>query len=148
MHWAQYIPPVGIPMIAAIAAWIAFRQSQIARNKLKLDLFERRMEVYTAVREALGRIARQGNLAQDEQIQFLQGTRTAKWIFGPEVAKYLDETLWHKIANLELHNTMSKDSADPERLQHIQARAETMKWMMKQYEEFDALVSKYLSLRH
>ena len=52
MHWTEYISPIGIPIIAAIAAWIAFRQFQIARNKLKLDLFDKRMEVYTAVRES------------------------------------------------------------------------------------------------
>lgn len=148
MHWTQYISPIGIPFIATIAAWIAFRQSQIARNKLKLDLFDRRMEVYTAVREALGSITRQGNLTQEQQLQYLQGTRAARWLFGPDVFKYLDETLWHKIVNLELHNTMSKDSSEPERIKHVHARAETMTWMVAQYKDFDALVAKYLSLRH
>lgn len=85
MHWTQYIPLIGIPIIATIAAWIAFRQSQIARNKLKLDLFDRRMEVYTAVREALGSITMKGKLTQEQQILYLQGTRAAQWLFGPEV---------------------------------------------------------------
>lgn len=139
---------IGIPIIAAIAAWIAFRQFQIARNKLKLELFDKRMEVYIAVREALGSIARQGNLTQEQQFQYLQGTRTARWLFGPEVSHYLNETLWHKIVDLDLHNTMSKDSAEPERTKHIQERTETFKWMIKQYKEFDALVAKYLTLKH
>lgn len=148
MHWTQYISAIGIPIIAAIAAWIAFRQFQIARNRLKLDLFDKRMEVYEAVREALGNISRQGNLTQEQQIEYLQGTRTARWLFGPEVYHYLDETLWHKIVDLELHNTMSKGSAGPERSRHIQERADTLKWMITQYKEFDALVANYLTLKH
>lgn len=148
MHWTQYISAVGIPVIAAIAAWIAFRQSQIARNKLKLDLFEKRMEVYGAVRKALTEISRQGKLTIEQQTQYLQETRSARWLFGSEVFSYLDTTLWHKIVDLELHNTMSKDSETPERSKHIQERAETMKWMIRQYKEFDALVENYLTLKH
>lgn len=148
MHWTQYVSPIGIPIIAAIAAWIAFRQFQIARNKLKFDLFDKRMEVYNAVREALGNITRQGNLTQEQQLQYLQGTRTARWLFGKEVYTYLDETLWRKITDLELHNTLSKDSSDPERIKHVQARAEAFKWIVAQYKDFDALAAKYLALRH
>ncbi len=132
-----------------LAALIAFRQFQIARNKLKLDLFDKRMEVYSAVREALGNIARQGNLTPEQEIQYSQGTRSARWLFGPEVSNYLDKSLWHKITDLELHNTMSKDSESPEqRVRHIQERAEIMKWMFKQFKEFDALVEDYLTLKH
>ncbi|GAB3033886.1 hypothetical protein GCM10027285_15710 [Oleiagrimonas citrea] len=148
MCWTEYISAIGIPIIAAIAAWIAFRQSQIARNKLKLDLFDKRMEVYSAVREALGCITRQGNLTQEQQLQYLQGTRTARWVFGIEVAHYLDEALWHKIVDLELHNTMSKEPSGPERTKHIQKRAEVFKWLVQQYKDFDALVAEYLELRH
>lgn len=147
MHWTQYVTAIGIPIIAATAAWIAFRQFQIARNRLKLDLFDKRIEVYEAVREALSSISRQGNLTQEQQIQYLQGTRTARWLFGPEVFQYLDETLWHKIVELEYYNTMSRDSEGGARSQHIQAKTETFKWMISQYKEFDALVAEYLSLQ-
>lgn len=148
VHWTQYISAIGIPIIAALAAWIAFRQFQIARNKLKLELFDKRMEVYSAAREALSNIARQGDLTTEQQIQYLQGTGSARWLFGHEVSNYLDTTLWHKIVDLELHNTMSKDSEDPERSKHILERAETMKWMIRQHKEFDALVESYLTLKH
>ena len=148
MHWTQYISAVGIPVIAVTAAWIAFRQSQTARDKLKFDLFEKRMEVYVAVRKALTQISQQGNLTLEQQVQYIQGTRSARWLFGPEVFNYLDTTLWHKIVDLELHNTMSKDSETPERSKHIQERAETMKWMIRQNKEFDALVENYLTLKH
>ena len=148
MHWTEYVSSIGVMIIAAIAALIAFRQSQIARNKLKLDLFDKRMEVYSAVREALGCITRQGNLTQEQQLEYLQGIRTARWLFGQEIFTYLDETLWRKIVDLEFQGKMSEGSADPERVKHIQARTETFKWLVSQYKEFDALVAKYLTLRH
>ena len=42
-------------VIGLIAAGIAYRQSQIAHAKLKLDLFERRYELYALLRDYLSR---------------------------------------------------------------------------------------------
>jgi hypothetical protein len=149
VYWTSYVTAILVPVIAGIAAWIAFRQSQIARNRLKLDLFDKRMAVYQAVREALGTAATQGNLTLEQQIKYLQGTRTAQWLFGPKVSAYLDETLWHKIVDLELHNTMSKGPPESaERVQHIHAKADTLLWLVAQYKAFDALVAEHLTLRH
>lgn len=53
-HWTAYVTAVVVPVIALIAAWIAFRQWQIARNKLKLDLYDKRMAVCEVVRKTLG----------------------------------------------------------------------------------------------
>lgn len=84
MHWTQYISAIGIPIIAMLAALIAFRQFQIARNKLKLDLFDKRMEVYSAVREALGNIARQGNLTPEQEIQYCKVRAALVGYLGPK----------------------------------------------------------------
>jgi hypothetical protein len=106
------------------------------------------MAVYEVVRDALGTIARQGKLTQEEQIRYVVGTRSAQWLFGPEVFKYLDETLWHKIADLDLHNSMLESPPGDEHTRHILARAETRKWFVRQYTEFDKLCAVYLSLKH
>lgn len=148
MHWIEYISPIGVPIIAGIAAWIAFRQFQTAQNRLKFDLFDKRMEVYNTVREALGNITRQGSLTLEQQLRYLQGTRTARWLFGSDVFTYLDETLWHKIVDLELYIELSKDASEPERVKHVHARSDTFKWMMSQQKYFDTLIAKYLELKH
>jgi len=137
-----------VPVVALIGAWIAFRQSETARNKLKLDLFDKRMAVYQSARKAIGTAATHGNLSQEQQIEYLQGVSPAQWLFGPEVFEYLNKTLWHKIVDLELHNSMSKGPDSAERTHHIHARADTLKWLVAQYSDFDALVGQYLSLSH
>lgn len=147
-HWTAYLTAIVLPVIALIAAWIAFRQSQIARNKLKLDLFDKRMAVYESVRKALGAAASRGKLTQDEEINYLTGISPAQWLFGEEVSKYLHETLWHKIVDLGLHNSMSDSSDRNERTTHIRAKAETVKWLVAQYREFDKVCTSYLALKH
>jgi len=43
---------------------------------------------------------------------------------------------------------MSKGPDSAERTHHIHARADTLKWLVAQYSDFDALVGQYLSLSH
>ncbi len=106
------------------------------------------MTVYETVRRTLGAAARSGKLTHEEEIEYLVGTRSAHWLFGPEVFKYLDETLWHKIVDLGTHNAMSDGPAGEERTKHIYAAADTLKWLMAQYKEFDKMCEEYLALGH
>lgn len=147
-HWTAYVSAVVIPIIALIGAWIAFRQSQIARNKLKLDLFEKRLAVYQVVREALGGVAAKGRLTQEQEFQYLVGIRSARWLFGSEVFDYLDKTLWHEIVEIGLHQTMMDSPQSEERNKHIVAHREAMQWFLDQYKVLDGLCDKYLSLSH
>lgn len=147
-HWTAYLAAGLTPVIAIIAAWIAFRQSQIARNKLKLDLFERRMAIYESVRKALGVVVGHGKLSQEEQINYMVGTRPARWLFGPEVFRYLDVDLWGKLCDLEMHNSMMDGAPHGERVTHIKARTEVVQWLLKQHAELDRLCAPYLTLQH
>lgn len=147
-HWTGYATAIAVPIIALIGAWIAFRQSQIARNKLKLDLYDRRFKVYEAVQQTLGVITTQGKLGLGDEVMYLTGIQSAKWLFGPEVATYLDKELWHKIVDFGLHSTMSEGPPSEERNEHVRARAETMKWLIAQHKELDRLCAPYLKLEH
>lgn len=133
--------------IATKQAESADRQAETARNKLKLDLYDKRMEVCHTVRDALGAAVR-GEVTRDEELAFLSGVRNAKWLFGHEVAAYLEDTLWGKVIDLGLHNAMSGSPYEPERSTHIEKRAETMKWLMHQHEAFDAMVGPFMTLAH
>ena len=148
-HWTAYLSALLVPVIAVFGAWIAYRQWRTAQNKLKLDLFDKRMAVYDAVREVLGFIASHGKITPGEQLKYMSGIRSAKWLFNQDVAEYLEKTLWGKIVDFELHETMSSGrSNNPERIKHVHARAETFRWLVKQYEVLDKKCSPFLSLRH
>ncbi len=148
-HWTAYVSAFAIPLIAAIAATIAYQQWRTARNKLKLDLFERRMEIYEAARELLGNVARTGNTTLEKQFEFLSKTRSAKWLFGPEVVEYFDH-LWERTIDLEMHQSIVSKSErnDPERAMHIKLKSEALKHLMAQYKVLDQKCAPYLELRH
>jgi len=150
VHWTAYVTAFTVPMLAAIGALIAYRQWRTAQNKLKLDLFDKRMLVYQAARDALGHITSHAELGHEQQIKYLSGIQTAKWLFGPEVNAYLSETLWGKMIDLELHRSMvyGVSTDHPERNQHVQLKAETLNWLIAQHSALDNMCSKYMVLGH
>lgn len=150
VHWTAYATALTVPVLAFVGATIAYRQWRTAQNKLKLDLFDKRMRVYQAARDALGHIASHGKLGNEQQIAYLSGIQEAKWLFGPEVHTYLSETLWHKFVELELHQTMVYDAPTdhPDRSKHIQLKADALRWLIAQYLALDEKCANYMILGH
>lgn len=138
-HWTAYVTACAVPLIGIFGVWIAYTQSKIARNKLKLDLFDRRMAVYEAADNTLREIYRHGKLSSEKQLEYVLNTKTARWLFPPHAAEYFDKTLWENINTLEMYNVelgedwLSSDS--DERRELIKSRVELNKWFFKQATE-------------
>lgn len=149
-HWTAYVTALSLPLVAAFGALIAYRQWRTAQNKLKLDLFERRMSVYQSARDMIGFIASRGKITPEEQFKYLAGIQTARWLFGPDVTEYLETELWHKVVNLELTQNMMSHAGggDPDRSKYIKDNAETLKWLVNQYKVLDTKCATYMVLRH
>lgn len=147
VHWTAYVSAISLPIIGSVAALIAYRQSQIAGNKLKFELFERRNAVYEVMREAIRKSAN-GKLSSEDEFNFLSGISPAKWLFEAEVYEYVDKTLWPKLVDAGLQHTMIADDVAEGRIKAIKAHAETVKWLIRQLDEVDRLFKPYLQLKH
>ena len=167
--YTQLGPPIATILIAGFAAWIAYRQYKISRQqadiserqaqtslnqaavaqkKLKLDLFERRMEIYRSVRETIGTIARKGTITNQDMLDYLTGVQSAKWLFGNDVSEYLENDFWSFLVDLQLHDSMSHSSYEKERTDAIFGKSKTMRKLVAQYKVLDDLMRPYLALEH
>jgi hypothetical protein len=91
-NWPGYLAVA----IAALVALVEVRQYLVAREKLKLDLFEKRFAVFEAAQKFLETVVRDPPVGWDEQQEFLRGTQVAAFLFGPKVVEYLDGQLNQK----------------------------------------------------
>lgn len=87
MQWAQAIALIIIPLVGA---WIAFRQAQLARAKLKFDLYDRRFKVFEAARQFLIDVVQSDHVDAGRVIKFNVDTADAVFLFKREVEAYLD----------------------------------------------------------
>lgn len=148
-HWITYISALLVPVIALLTLLIAYRQWRTAQNKLKLDLFEKRLAIYNAATAFIRNVMTSGN-ATDEQLRnLILGTKEAKWLLSTEIATYLDEELFTKGSDLRcLYDELEGVPVSEERTNNVHEQRKIKEWLESQYKILDEKFSKYLALRH
>ena len=148
-HWTAYLSALLAPVVAVLGSLIAYRQWRLAQNKLKLDLFDRRLKVYEAATGLLYSVMTSGRAKDEELFKYMVATREAKWLLSPEIAEYLDKKLYHKAIDLQ---TLAAELEDVPvgdvRTQNVHAQADVKKWLMAQYSVLDAQFAPFLQLGH
>ncbi|HZP65902.1 MAG TPA: hypothetical protein VFB32_06295 [Rudaea sp.] len=141
--------------IGALGIWIAVRQVRIAQqqartaaNKLKLDLFDRRIAIYDAAHAFVVEVMRTGTSDLQQQRKFYSSTRGATWLFDPAVTEYLDKTLWEKATRLEALVETMNVADDEQRAENIRQQTEIKLWFAEQLGELERRFSPFLKLSH
>ena len=78
-------------LVAVVVAIIAFLQWVTARQKVVLDLFDKRFAVYEELREVVGRHVSRGAASIEDMGKFTRAAGRAQFLFGPEVTTFLEE---------------------------------------------------------
>lgn len=97
------------PFIAVTGLWIAYHQWQTNRDKLKLDLFERRLVVYDAAKAYLHYIIQNRDADVEAGRKFLYGIALSHYIFNDKgkVDFYLREQIYANSNRLvEMNNAL------------------------------------------
>jgi hypothetical protein len=94
-------------VIAAIAVYIAIQQWKASERRLVLDRYDRRFRIYQRVIEFIGLACRDFRPPFSEIQQFYRDTMDADFLFGPEIAAYLDEVRKHAVESESAHSQYS-----------------------------------------
>lgn len=148
-HLTACISAFTVPIIALLGALIAFLQWNTNRNKLKLDLFERRYEVYYAVYRFLSSMSSSGGVTDLQLNEFLRDTRQAKWLFSDSLATYLEHEIYHLAVDLQMYQTQLEGlPVGEKRSSIVLAKGNIQKQLLEIYKPLDEQFEKYLSLKH
>ena len=130
-HWTTWVSALLTPTVAIFGGYIALQQWRTARNKLKFDLFDRRMKVYEAVNTLLVLILREGKVTDEVLYTYAARTQQSQWLFGPEIQTYLDKQVWHRA--LEVRRLTTELDGMPvgdERSAKVKERGEIKKQLL------------------
>ena len=148
-HWTAYLTALLTPTVAVLGSYVAYRQWRLARNKLKLDLFDRRLLIYTATQAFLGSVISSGSAKQDEVIKFLIATREAKWLLDAAVAQYLEREIYRRAVDLQtLAAELEGVGVGAIRTKNVHDQAAIKKWLFSQIDSLDEKFSPFLQLQH
>lgn len=110
--WIQVLQALLTPAIALGVGIIAFLQWRTAHQKVMLDLFDRRLEVYRQVWEAVGSVVRSGRGDGKSEMAIMQAADKAMFLFGTDVSDYLKD-LSETLRKLEWANRQIDDEPSP-----------------------------------
>lgn len=87
----QIVQALLTPVIALTTVYIAYQQLVTNRQKLTFDKYDRRVRIYEQVTAIIRRVT--GNFKPDVEdfMKFRAATAEADFLYGPEIAAYLDE---------------------------------------------------------
>jgi hypothetical protein len=141
-QWVSYSQALAAPIIAAVIAvvgvWIAACQMWIAREKLRLDAFDRqynrRVAVYEATRNLLADVFH-GNISESKIRDYGLKTLDAQFLFDANLYKFLNEVRNGVAAWCDADSAAEHEPPGPEKLEYLRIRNECLKWIVEQGDE-------------
>jgi len=89
MCWVEIFRALLTPLIAIIALGIGYQQLRTNRDKVRLDLFERRLSGYEVTSSLLVAMHVKCEVDSDQLTSFWNGTNKSQFLFGEDVNEYL-----------------------------------------------------------
>lgn len=140
------------PLIAIIAVWIAYQQMKSNRDKVRLDLFERRMKIFLIVRESLGIVLADGSSKNINWRDFHFAIEQSKFILSKELQEYLTEieikTRQIRAQEVLLFGVNDRGGLPvAERRNKIcEENSELLKWLTDQFEPLQNRFAKFMKM--
>jgi hypothetical protein len=148
-HWTTYVQAISTPIIAAIAAgfagMIAYRQWRTARDKLKMDLFDKRYAVYLAYREYCSSITSPLRKPESAIPPIPKTLDAAEWLFNAQVNSLLND-LHHRYYQAIMTQGLAPRHAEFDL--GDSAEGTFLQWLSKNSEAFDKAFAHDLKLKH
>ena len=134
-------------LVALFAAWIALQQYRVARNKLKLDLFEKRFSVFAGTRKFLSLLLQKGDVALDDLFSYRASIAEADFLFEEDLVKYLREIDRRALGLHTTTGTMKPLPVGDERSRLAQRSSDEIGWLTDQLPELKNQFGPYMSFR-
>lgn len=133
--------------IARQQAEAAEAEAKTAKSKLKLDLFERRYELYELTVRTIDGMGIGSEDDGGNDLSFLFQLRKARWVFGEDVHQFLHKTIWPTIVKFRLAQMDLKAAVESQdRFLAAQKLTEVRTQLLALSGEADALFAPYIQL--
>jgi hypothetical protein len=167
-HWTAYLTPLIQLITALLAGYIAYKfgsiqasiarqqaataatAAQTARNRLKFDLFERRMNMYSLVYDYIETVARTGKIEAETDSVFLNQVRSIGWVTDPTLVSYVFTELRQKMFELTTITgqlKLARESGE-DQMNLLVSQVDAMQALRKQHPKLAEAFAPYLKLEH
>lgn len=148
MEMAQILSGLLTPMIAILAGYIAWRQYQTARARLKLDLYERRFRVYRGLMDLVAAVVCDGGASRWALARYYSETNEKQFLFGPDVIEYMKTAREKAVRLRQVSRKIKNPPGQQEQAAAVEEEQEQLlSWFDTQVDEAQAKFAKYLDFK-
>jgi hypothetical protein len=135
-------------VIAAFAAYIAYQQYRLGREKFKLDLFEKRFSVFAGARRFLTHILKDGDLKTLDPVwEYRAAIGEASFLFEEDIVEYLEEIYRRALKLHSDRETMQPLPAGDDRKRLAHDISESLGWLTGQLPELKNRFAPYMKFK-
>ncbi|MFZ4675715.1 MAG: hypothetical protein ACOYM4_08490 [Nodosilinea sp.] len=143
----RLIPALITLIVGVFGSYIAFNQYRTNRDKLRLDLFEKRLEAYEKLQEYFSYLIREPRV-KDEAMEILYEARyRSLFLFDEEIACHIDQVLEKAKEMREIHSKLFGQNSLPqgeERTRLVYRNRDLKEWHDKEREDSPRRYARYL----
>lgn len=129
-----------------LVAWIAYLQWKTTHLKVKIDLFDRRYQIYLDVREIAERTVAMASSTPQDLIAMNRAISAAQFLFGDDVAGYLGELRSAMIRSESAREAMLRSPQHEQHQEFVAAHWSNLEIVSKFNDVFPPLCRRYLHL--
>lgn len=143
----QILSALLVPAIAIGVGGIAFLQWRTNHNRLKLELFDRRLTYYESARRFISLVLLHGAVGDTELTDFRRSQDGCIFLFNKEVADYLEEIF--EMAQKMRRYTRQYENlpAGDERSRLVDLEDECFGWITEQFEPLQKKFKPFLKIK-
>ena len=132
--------------MAIFLAYIAYQHMRINRNKLKLDLYNKRFEIYSHTLQFQHELD-SNELTPETHRKFIEVKQSSIFLFDPKDKIHESLNEMHKrafkVIGFREHSSKIKDT--PEFITMSNESQESLNWIMSEIDQLHIKLSKYLN---
>ena len=151
MTWIDIIvkltPAFVTLVLGTVGGFIAYGQYKTNRDKLRLDLFEKRLEAYEKLQLFFNELFKHARVKNDTIPILAEARYRFQFLFGDEIEKHIDE-VWDKTLEMSaLYDKMYGEDSLPlgkERTRVGEQHSDLLKWHRDQRKGSKTRFARYL----
>lgn len=89
--WIPILQALLTPTIGVIAAYVAWQQYRLAKQKHDIEIFNRRMQVYKVTMVFFVKSEKTYSINEDDYYEWLSDVADAEFLFGKEILDFLSD---------------------------------------------------------
>jgi len=154
--WPQTLASIAQIIIAAAVAYVAWQNYKINKDtfyvnkdKIRLDLFDRRYIVFEAFKNFFLAFIGPAKIESKNLSEFINLTSSADFLFGEEIVKYREEVINNSRKLKQIHYRFDRSELNETDRKKFAEEAEKLEeWLAHQNANLGKIFKKYLNFQY